>query len=100
MNADPSRAGSGGEEDNWESLAEDLFGINLGADQGREPLVVPEDLSFDEPESSPGAAKSDEPEPKPSAERTGTPSTPEPRRGAAEKRAPRPAPSRPAQPRT
>src|SRR5580700_7416333 len=52
MNADPSRAGAGGEDNSWETLAEDLFGIDLGADPSREPLVVPEDLALDEPESS------------------------------------------------
>jgi hypothetical protein len=57
MNADPSRAGAGGEENSWETLAEDLFGIDLGADPARDSLVVPEDLSLDEPESASSEAK-------------------------------------------
>ncbi len=72
MNADPSRTGAGGEENSWETLAEDLFGIDLGADPARDSLVVPEDLSLDEPESSSSEAKAakdapDNPAPNPRA---------------------------------
>ena len=56
MNADPS-AGAGGEENSWETLAEDLFGIDLGAKPAGDSLVVPEDLNLDEPESSSTEAK-------------------------------------------
>ena len=64
--------GAGGEENSWETLAEDLFGIDLGADPARDSLVVPEDLSLDEPESSSSEAKAakdapDNPAPNPRA---------------------------------
>jgi len=57
MNADPLRAGQGGEEDPWESLAEDLLGINLGANPAADSLISPEDISLDEPESPSSSAK-------------------------------------------
>src|ERR1700693_1059497 len=48
MNADPMRAGSGGEDDSWHTLAEDLFGVDLGAKPG-DAQISPEDLLLDEP---------------------------------------------------
>src|ERR1700689_2945198 len=48
MNADPLRAGSGGEEDSWETLAEDLFGIDLGAKPSADAPISSEDLLLDD----------------------------------------------------
>src|SRR5580658_7813032 len=58
MNADPSHSGAGGEENSWETLAEDLFGIDLGAKGAGQPLVGPEDLALDDAESPSIGAKS------------------------------------------
>ena len=63
-------AGSGGEENSWETLAEDFFGINLGGPAG-EGLVTPEDLSLDEPESSSSQAKAAKSEPAATPPQTG-----------------------------
>ncbi len=57
MNADPSHSGAGGEENSWETLAEDLFGIDLGAKGAGQPLVGPEDLALDDAESPLTSAK-------------------------------------------
>ena len=58
MNADPLRAGSGGDEDSWETLAEDLFGIDLGASPAADAQISSEDLLLDEPAPTPtGEAK-------------------------------------------
>src|ERR1700730_4482492 len=72
MNADPLRAGSGGEEDSWETLAEDLFGIDLGASPAADAQISSEDLLLDEPAPTAPEAK------------TPTPPTAEPARPAPE----------------
>lgn len=57
MNVERLRPGSGGEEDSWETLAEDLLGINLGQGAAGGPQIAPEDLPLDELESAPPAAE-------------------------------------------
>src|SRR3954466_15912622 len=104
MNADPLRAGSGGEEDSWETLAEDLFGINLNSGPAGDSLIAPDDLALDEPVQPAAKDKPREPEKAPQAEaprerpRSEPPRrapAPEPRR-TPERHADRP--SRPARP--
>ena len=63
MNADPLRAGSGGEEDSWETLAEDLFGIDLGAKPPADAQISSEDLMLDEPAPTAAQPKPAEPVP-------------------------------------
>src|SRR5580704_5771918 len=95
MNADPLRAGSGGEEDSWETLAEDLFGIDLGTKPSADAPISSEDLLLDEPSPAappPPEAKSAAPPARPEVERERK--TPE-RSGHRESRRPERGPSRP-----
>ena len=108
MNADPSCAGAGGEENSWETLAEDLFGIDLGAKSAGEPIVVPEDLNLDEPDNSATEAKAapakgtpESAAPGPTAARPETTGRPAEKRPAREERRPparKPPAARPAPP--
>ncbi len=102
------RAGAGGEENSWETLAEDLFGIDLGAKAAGDWLVVPEDLNLDEPDNSATEAKAvpakgtpESAAPGPTAARPETTGRPAEKRPAREERRPparKPPAARPAPP--
>ena len=56
MNSEPPKPRSGNEDDSWESLAENLFGIEFNRHDDADELISPEELFSDE------TAPADEPE--------------------------------------